>query len=69
VIDYYPKSRVNSVDGMMIDSTVIDYSFVTGEADPITKKSGDKVFAGGRQMGKLSKCTFCFTKLPDTTVE
>jgi hypothetical protein len=33
-----PKSRVNSVDRMMMDSTVIDYSFVTGEADPITKK-------------------------------
>jgi Cu+-exporting ATPase len=34
----------------MSDSTAIDYSFVTGEAVPITKQSGDKVFAGGRQM-------------------
>ena len=42
------------VDGILIsDSTAIDYSFVTGEADPITKKSGDKVFAGGRQTGKV----------------
>ena len=42
------------VDGiLMSDSTAIDYSFVTGEADPITKKSGDKIFAGGRQMGKI----------------
>ena len=29
----------------------IDYSFVTGEADAITKKVGDKVYAGGRQTG------------------
>lgn len=30
----------------------IDYSFVTGEAEAVTKQSGDKVFAGGRQMGE-----------------
>ncbi|NRT11923.1 heavy metal translocating P-type ATPase metal-binding domain-containing protein [Flavobacterium sp. 14A] len=42
------------VDGILIsDKTAIDYSFVTGEADPITKNSGDKVFAGGKQMGKV----------------
>lgn len=29
----------------------IDYSFVTGESQPVSKKSGDKVFAGGRQQG------------------
>ncbi len=29
----------------------IDYSFVTGESIPVTKKSGDNIFAGGRQMG------------------
>jgi Cu+-exporting ATPase len=42
------------VDGILIsDSASIDYSFVTGEAIPITKKSGDKVFAGGKQLGKV----------------
>ncbi|KAB1154864.1 heavy metal translocating P-type ATPase [Flavobacterium luteum] len=42
------------VDGILIsEKTEIDYSFVTGEAIPITKKSGDKVFAGGKQMGKI----------------
>lgn len=41
------------VDGILIsDKAAIDYSFVTGEAIPITKKSGDKVFAGGKQIGK-----------------
>lgn len=29
----------------------IDYSFVTGEADPVTKATGEQVFAGGKQMG------------------
>ncbi len=42
------------VDGILIsEKAEIDYSFVTGEANPITKHSGDKVFAGGKQMGKV----------------
>ncbi|MCB7482111.1 heavy metal translocating P-type ATPase [Christiangramia sediminis] len=31
----------------------IDYSFVTGEAEPVTKISGDKLYAGGRQQGGI----------------
>ena len=42
------------VDGILIsEKAEIDYSFVTGEAIPITKQSGDKVFAGGKQIGKV----------------
>ncbi|MFM9988947.1 heavy metal translocating P-type ATPase [Flavobacterium sp.] len=42
------------VDGILIsDKAEIDYSFVTGEAIPITKKSGDKIFAGGKQIDKV----------------
>lgn len=42
------------VDGILIsEEAEIDYSFVTGEAVPIAKKSGDKVFAGGKQIGKV----------------
>ena len=42
------------VDGILISPEAsIDYSFVTGEAVAITKKSGDKVFAGGKQIGKV----------------
>jgi Cu+-exporting ATPase len=42
------------VDGLLVsDSTEIDYSFVTGEAEPILKRSGDKIFAGGKQIGNL----------------
>jgi len=29
----------------------IDYSFVTGEAEPVTKAPGDYLYAGGRQLG------------------
>lgn len=42
------------VDGILIsEKAEIDYSFVTGEAIPIVKSSGDKVFAGGKQIGKV----------------
>ncbi|MGC3957632.1 MAG: heavy metal translocating P-type ATPase metal-binding domain-containing protein [Verrucomicrobiota bacterium] len=30
---------------------LIDYSFVTGESEPVEKKSEDYLYAGGRQMG------------------
>jgi P-type Cu+ transporter len=29
----------------------IDYSFVSGESSPVVKKEGDRIFAGGRQVG------------------
>ncbi|WP_418263342.1 heavy metal translocating P-type ATPase [Flavobacterium faecale] len=38
---------------LMSENAAIDYSFVTGEAVPVTKKSGDKIFAGGKQKGKV----------------
>ncbi|GBE30478.1 MAG TPA: HAD family hydrolase [Bacteroidetes bacterium] len=31
----------------------IDYSFVTGESQPVAKECGDVVYAGGRQIGKV----------------
>ena len=38
-------------------SANIDYSFVTGESMPVTKKAGDFVFAGGRQIGSAIELT------------
>ncbi|WP_150451410.1 heavy metal translocating P-type ATPase [Arenibacter lacus] len=35
---------------LMSEAAKIDYSFVTGESQPVPKKSGDKVFAGGKQL-------------------
>ena len=36
-------------------STQIDYSFVTGEANPVTKKSKEFIYAGGKQIGNISE--------------
>lgn len=50
------------VDGILIsEKTAIDYSFVTGEAVPINKKSGDKVFAGGKQIGEVIEMEVLFS--------
>ncbi|MUH34345.1 HAD family hydrolase [Zobellia amurskyensis] len=39
------------VDGILINGQArIDYSFVTGESEPVKKESGEKVFAGGKQL-------------------
>ena len=38
------------VDGILINGNAqIDYSFVTGESETVTKQSGDKIYAGGKQ--------------------
>nr|WP_315223448.1 heavy metal translocating P-type ATPase metal-binding domain-containing protein [uncultured Flavobacterium sp.] len=50
------------VDGILIsEKAEIDYSFVTGEAVSIEKKSGDKVFAGGKQIGKVIEMEVLFS--------
>ena len=50
------------VDGILIsENASLDYSFVSGEAIPIEKKSGDKVFAGGKQLGKVIEMEVLFT--------
>ena len=50
------------VDGILISETAaIDYSFVTGEFIPINKNSGDKVFAGGKQIGKVIEMEVLFS--------
>lgn len=50
------------VDGILISNKAsIDYSFVTGEAVPIEKKSGDKIFAGGKQLGKIIEMEVLFS--------
>ena len=39
------------VDCILIKGTAeIDYSFVTGESEPVWKESGEKLFAGGKQL-------------------
>ena len=39
-------------DGVLLsDRACIDYSFVTGESDPVYRKKGDLLYSGGRQVG------------------
>jgi P-type Cu+ transporter len=39
-------------DSLLLSTTAhIDYSFVTGEAEPVEKKAGEYIYAGGRQVG------------------
>ena len=45
-------------DAMLIKGRAnIDYSFVTGEAEPIRKKIGETIYAGGRQIGEAIEVT------------
>ncbi|KAA3634360.1 MAG: HAD family hydrolase [Bacteroidetes bacterium] len=51
-------SELIPADGLLQKGTGhIDYAFVTGEAEPVTKTAGDKVYAGGRQMGDAVELT------------
>ena len=44
------NSEILPVDGILLQGQgMIDYSFVTGESLPVTKSSGDKLYAGGKQ--------------------
>lgn len=44
------------VDSILVEGEGnIDYSFVTGESIPVSKKAGDFVFAGGKQSGAAIK--------------
>ncbi|QIE60906.1 HAD-IC family P-type ATPase [Rasiella rasia] len=44
------NSELLPVDAVLLKgNALIDYSFVTGEAEPVMKKSGDQLFAGGKQ--------------------
>ena len=41
------------VDSILLsEQAFIDYSFVSGEAEPVEKNKGDYIYAGGRQVGQ-----------------
>ena len=46
------NQEIVPADSVLIsDHANIDYSFVTGESNPVSKKAGDYIYAGGRQVG------------------
>ena len=46
------KNEIIPADSILINGEgIIDYSFVTGESHPVSKVSGEMIFAGGRQLG------------------
>ena len=48
------NNEILPVDAILMrGKALIDYSFVTGEAEPIAKKSGDRLFAGGKQQAGI----------------
>lgn len=50
------------VDGILIsEKASVDYSFVTGEAVAIEKKSGDKLYAGGKMLGNVIEMEVLFS--------
>jgi Cu+-exporting ATPase len=52
------NQEIIPADSILQSTTAsIDYSFVTGESMPVTKHSGDFVFAGGRQVGRAIELT------------
>ncbi len=36
---------------LLAEKTFVDYSFITGESEPVLKEKGDFIYAGGRQVG------------------
>ena len=42
---------------LLSDEAHIDYSFVTGESEPVRKVAGDLIYAGGRQVGQAIDLT------------
>lgn len=47
------NQEIIPADGILLKGAAqVDYSFVTGESDPVTVSSGDRIFAGGKQLGE-----------------
>jgi len=46
------NSELIPADAILLNGAAqIDYSFVTGEAEPVPRRAGDYLYAGGRQIG------------------
>jgi Cu+-exporting ATPase len=47
------SQEVIPADGILLKGTArVDYSFVTGESEPVLVQNGERIFAGGKQIGE-----------------
>lgn len=47
------SQEVIPADGILLKGSArVDYSFVTGESDPVLVHNGERIFAGGKQIGE-----------------
>ena len=47
------SQEVIPADGVLLKGTArVDYSFVTGESNPVLVQNGERIFAGGKQLGE-----------------
>jgi len=47
------SQEVIPADGILLKGSArVDYSFVTGESEPVPVQNGERIFAGGKQMGE-----------------
>ena len=47
------SQEIVPADGILLKGSArVDYSFVTGESEPVLVHSGERIFAGGKQMGE-----------------
>ncbi len=60
------NGEILPADGVLLRGRgQIDYAFVTGESEPQARTSGDRLFAGGRQVGELIEVAL--TRTPSTS--
>ncbi len=47
------SQEIVPADGILLKGAArVDYSFVTGESEPVLVQSGERIFAGGKQLGE-----------------
>lgn len=57
IIDIHNQELIPADSLLLSDRAYIDYSFVTGESEPIKKEKGELIYAGGRLIGEKVKLT------------
>lgn len=57
IIDIHHQELIPADSLLLSDRAYIDYSFVTGESEPIKKEKGELIYAGGRLIGERVNLT------------